>query len=648
MSALSETITQSAQRLAPLFGADFNAELARLVHGLFGPPIRATRGPLYDSVGAKTGPFGLVIMGGLVPPGTPMPDEIRSDVAGCVLSTLDVVDLESFRAAYAHIVAAKCLKKAAIPHIEGVLQTGITLGVICAKESALPLEDLAEELHRLNEKTPSDCWPDMVAVLAHGIVNYAVQFPTQKLGGDYLPPAAGALKNYIPPVYVVTVLKPTGNHTLHVMMAYIAVHMSLFVPGAQIPNTKEMQDGSTRSAITMSGYQYDLNGQLKPVPREQYNDRYLPQRPLIIHDERGKPMASIKFLPWQDGGVVMLIGKKLPLEGMLIFAGPQAMRGGIIPFNGREIQLSHVIPMTAASFTAFLQNFERRSNMTIRVDTSKIIKQKIADEGATSPFMARIFIGPLALCDSVFSDSTKREEFALLYTNLVDDLMSLRTTKEVLIALFTDHVNNVANGKIARIANNSIEIDVCISRELKKLCQDFLNASARTIKDGVQNLAKNFFQINIGCLFQKQASFERGIELLRHIDPDLAGYLEQTRHAWSEKLVDEIRNEMEHNGWRLADVSYKDDNGTVKVIEPDVFGQPVTQFVTLMLDRIVCFFEEIVICCIQRKLPAGISVSQIPIAQRDKELPLRFRYSLVGAGGVIWSIQYHHSTFEAS
>jgi hypothetical protein len=89
MTALSETITQSAQRLAPLFGAEFNAELARLVHCLFGPPIRSTSGPLYDSVGVKTGPFGLVIMGGLVPPGTPMPDEISSDVAGCVLSTLE-------------------------------------------------------------------------------------------------------------------------------------------------------------------------------------------------------------------------------------------------------------------------------------------------------------------------------------------------------------------------------------------------------------------------------------------------------------------------------------------------------------------------------------------------------------------------------
>ena len=68
----------------------------------------------------------------------------------------------------------------------------------------------------------------MVAILSQGIINYSVQFPTEQLSGDFLPPAAGALQNYIPPIYVVIVMKPTGEHTLHHMIAFIAVHLTLF------------------------------------------------------------------------------------------------------------------------------------------------------------------------------------------------------------------------------------------------------------------------------------------------------------------------------------------------------------------------------------------------------------------------------------
>ena len=56
------------------------------------------------------------------------------------------MDLEGFRAAYARIAQAKRLKKATAPHLNGTPRTTVTLGIVFAQRSTLPLEDFAEDL----------------------------------------------------------------------------------------------------------------------------------------------------------------------------------------------------------------------------------------------------------------------------------------------------------------------------------------------------------------------------------------------------------------------------------------------------------------------------------------------------------------------
>jgi len=87
--------------------------------------------------------------------------------------------------------------------------------------------------------------------------------------------------------------------------------------------TRPCLDGVPRQGITLTGYQYNLAGELRPVPREQYRDRAMPLHPSPYFPRAGRdalPLAGMAFLPWQDGGVVLLQGK-LPLEGMLVFLG---------------------------------------------------------------------------------------------------------------------------------------------------------------------------------------------------------------------------------------------------------------------------------------------------------------------------------------
>lgn len=121
--------------------------------------------------------------------------------------------------------------------------------------------------------------------------------------------------------------------------------------------------------------------------------------------------------------------------------------------------------------------------------------------------------------------------------------------------------------------------------------------------------------VNIGFLFQKASSFSEGLAALAVTDPDLAEYLRQTRAAWSERLL-QIRNDLKHQGWTLPRTTYLPDGARVRAEEPHIAGRAVCEFVSTMVDRLACFIEEVTAHCLQMRLPAGISISEIPATER--------------------------------
>ncbi len=159
----------------------------------------------------------------------------------------------------------------------------------------------------------------------------------------------------------------------------------------------------------------------------------------------------------------------------------------------------------------------------------------------------------------------------------------------------------------------------------------------------MQAVAKKL-HVNIGFLFQNKAGFDSGIAVLEKMDPDLAEYLRKTRD-WSERLL-RRRNSVEHEGWIMPPVTYREKDGRVEAIEPLVEGQPASQFAATILDRLACFVEEVTAHCLQRQLPSGITITELPIAEREKEVPERFRITLSNAGLPAWRINFHVSSFE--
>jgi hypothetical protein len=147
---------------------------------------------------------------------------------------------------------------------------------------------------------------------------------------------------------------------------------------------------------------------------------------LRIESQNGKLLSTIQFLPWQDGGTILLKGK-LPLKDLMVFLGKKGRgRGGIIR-RPSDLQISYVVPIKQEDFNEMLNQIQRQSNMVVRSGRGNWIVQKFADEGSTSPFVSRLFMGILRLRDVVYFNFAKRHNFDKLYEFVNSSLMRTST-----------------------------------------------------------------------------------------------------------------------------------------------------------------------------------------------------------------------------
>jgi hypothetical protein len=134
-----------------------------------------------------------------------------------------------------------------------------------------------------------------------------------------------------------------------------------------------------------------------------------------------------------------------------------------------------------------------------------------------------------------------------------------------------------ANGQPA-----NIHITESIDRQLAKKVDEFLTSATRSFKDRMQRVT-DALGVNIGFLYQKPASFERGIAMFAQVDAPLAVYLREAR-KWGDALVG-ARNGLEHGGWQLPPITYTLNAETITPSEPSLNGKPLTEFVKDMTDR---------------------------------------------------------------
>jgi len=577
---------------------------------------------------------------------SPPPAFQPQDVA-CVIELVESLDLTSLADAYAKVAAAKALVKPSPWKADKEVRTDRTLGIILARFSTASMDVLAEQLDRLNQQTPSSSWPDMVAVLGVGTINYAVQFPGGGVVGDHMPPAADTTGARRPPMYIVMALKPAADFTFNKMLSYLVAHLSIFTPSADVPKFPEILEGTTSHSIILSGYQWDRSNNLVTVPPEFRNDRYIAPLPYRIEGPKGEPLALLQYLQWMDGAVLMLkslIPKGgIPLEGLMVFLGEEAMQSGGIVHRPPDTQLSYVLPINQQDFSRLLQSIQRQSNMRVVLHSPEWIVQKFADEGSRSPFMTRLFLGVTRLRDQVYSDKAEIDSFDTAYNFALTTMLDVRTLASEITSLVRNHSSRVASGEIAKVVGNTIHADESIDRDLRTKVEAFLIASARVLKKGLQEYGA-FLGLNIGFLFKQEDTFLREMVNLRTTDPLLADYLAAVR-TWSEPLQ-LTRNSIEHADWIPPKITYRRAGQGVVAVEPNLVQMPVSKYVDFITDRLACFIEEFSVHCLQRKLRGGITITEIPLPNRVVDLPERFHITPKIGGLPEWALKYHGERFE--
>ncbi|MBS1849344.1 MAG: hypothetical protein JST79_00305 [Acidobacteria bacterium] len=208
--------------------------------------------------------------------------------------------------------------------------------------------------------------------------------------------------------------------------------------------------------------------------------------------------------------------------------------------------------------------------------------------------------------------------------------MAARTTAKEINQKWEVHSGKVAGGEMARFERGNIHVDEDLSRDLRRDVESFVYSAARAFKEGMKALGREMGK-DIGFMFQKQATYERGLQALHVIDFALADYLRETRTSWSQRLV-QTRNAIDHEGWTLPRIVYKVRNGRVEASQPLIDGQPALEFVDFMLDRLSCFVEDFTAHCLQCRMPPGVTITELPIAGRPTESPERFRLTLRRGG----------------
>ena len=265
----------------------------------------------------------------------------------------------------------------------------------------------------------------------------------------------------------------------------------------------------------------------------------------------------------------------------------------------------------------------------------------LADEGSSTPFIARLWMTPLQLRDLVLHQAADIASFDAAYHSILNDLITLRRIGRETLDLWNTHVERIARGELIRY-DNGTHVDQTIDEPLSHNVETIIRNAAYAAKQ-FQELTR-LFGSDIGFMFKDDNGFQAGIKTLEVTDPMLADYLREHR-KWLQPLT-LTRNSLEHKPFVAPRIQYERKAGNrFEVREPEVLGLPLSSFVPVILSRLNRFVEEVLIRSMQTAMPNPMTIAEIPLGARDPIKPERFFAGLVGEVQR-WQIIYSDDAFD--
>jgi hypothetical protein len=150
----SQEVYESAQRFAAADGCALAEALNAFIGQFVGWPFSVAAGQVVHGEGNRTAAFTSVVHTTPMAREGPCAGGFPADGVAAVLDAMEIIDIDALIAAYTRVASVKRIKKMPAPDVKGAPTTTVTLGIILARHSAVPLEELGLELERLNAATP--------------------------------------------------------------------------------------------------------------------------------------------------------------------------------------------------------------------------------------------------------------------------------------------------------------------------------------------------------------------------------------------------------------------------------------------------------------------------------------------------------------
>jgi hypothetical protein len=131
-----------------------------------------------------------------------------------------------------------------------------------------------------------------------------------------------------------------------------------------------------------------------------------------------------------------------------------------------------------------------QSNMIVRQEERKFVMEKMADEGTSTPFMARIFLGLLHIRETAFHTDKDRLEVDKLLNQALSPLHVARVTAQNIERLWSEHAHKIHSGEGYSFDGPSIRIEGGAYRSLRKEVESFLYDAAKAMKGSLHQTSK--------------------------------------------------------------------------------------------------------------------------------------------------------------
>jgi hypothetical protein len=566
---------------------------------------------------------------------------VSADAVASIIEVKSVLNKSQLENAYEKIAEVKRLKKNPIGDMDqnataSSLTTTGTLGVVLGFGTEIGLDKLAEHCLEFNEKYETMHRPDLIVVLDVGVINYTAEFIGMRKTGD-LATTTGE-DTPIPPCFVHLVARADGAYALNRLFTHLISHLAFYPRRPSIPPFSVMLEGTSSISHTLGVYQFNTENRLVRYEPGSRVPSELSPIIRIRHKVSKEELATLTYIPWQDGGVIRKKGK-IPLMVLLVWFS----KGPPKTMQVDDSELSMVMKVTRPEFEKWPAVIERQSDMSAVLEIPPPFEvREMGTEGTGEPFIARVFLGIVDMASSVLSPSDKAE-FDERFMGTLTPALSLRSSLVAIKKLISGHREALQSGKIVRKAQVDPLLSERIDGPLRSQTVNFLEMAAAII-EGLP-VSTKFFQINTEFMADREERFARGCERNEDKHPELVAYLRKVRPTILG--IEEQFKAMRYGGWNLPNVRYAVDGKVVTMIEPQINGEAVSAYVERIFSVLSLAIEEIIMYGFTKVTLGSLAIAEIPLSQRNPANAQRFRRTLRGVEP-LWEFRWTGKGFYES